>query len=129
MSKPQPNNQKSSPSNNVKIRSYLFSVSVIKLFKRLPDDGLDNIIFNQLIRSLTSIGANIYEAKSSSSKRDFIKFYTIALKSANESKYWFSNLRDTSDIFGDEIRCQLNECTEIANMLAASLLTAKNKRG
>jgi four helix bundle protein len=128
MSKPQPDNQSTSKNSNVKIRSYLFSVSVIRLLNKFPVNRLFNIIIAQLIRSVTSIGANIYEAKSSSSKRDFIKFYTIALKSANESRYWFSILRDTSDILRNDVKEQLRECEEITKMLAASLLTAKKKR-
>ena len=128
MSKPHPNNQKANQSRNVKIRSYLFSVNLIKLLKRFPKNKLCNVISDQLLRSATSVGANIHEAKFSSSKRDFIKFYTIALKSANESKYWLSILRDTSDVLTDEIIVLLMECNEIAKMLAASLLTAKNKK-
>ena len=66
-------------------------------------------------------------AKSSSSKRDFIKFYEIALKSANETKYWLALLRDALNIDGTEIKYLIQETEEIAKMIAASLLTMKNK--
>lgn len=86
------------------------------------------MITDQLLRSATSVGANIIEAKSSSSKRDFIKFYEIALKSANESKYWFGLLRDATQADKEDIEVLLAELYEISNMLGASVLTMKNKR-
>jgi len=83
---------------DLKVRTYFFSIKVIKFLATLPDNKIYQIITAQLLRAVTSIGANIVEAKSSSSKRDFIKFYEIALKSANESKYWFGLLRDSLDL-------------------------------
>lgn len=81
------------------------------------------------MRSATSIGANIVEAKSSSSRRDFIKFYEISLKSANETKYWWLGLlRDATTVDKTEIEKLLIEIEEISKMLGASLLTLKNKR-
>lgn len=74
------------PKTDLKVRTYFFSIKVIKFLATLPDNKIYQIITAQLLRAVTSIGANIVEAKSSSSKRDFIKFYEIALKSANESK-------------------------------------------
>jgi len=65
------------------------------------------------------------EAKSSSSRRDFIKFYEIALKSANESKYWFGLLRDATQ---SDVNDLLSELEEISKMLGASVITLKNKR-
>mgnify|MGYP003866386553 CR=1 FL=1 len=64
----------------------------------LPNKKVYWVISDQLLRAATSIGANIVEAKASSSKRDFIKFYEIALKSANETKYWLGLLRDAAPV-------------------------------
>ena len=83
---------------------------------------------DQLLRSATSIGANVMEAKSASSKRDFIKFYEIALKSANETKYWLGLLGEGTRVGPDGVRALLTEADELANILAASLLTLKNKQ-
>ncbi len=86
-------------------------------------------ISDQLLRSATSIGANIVEAKSSSSKREFIKYYEIALKSSNATKYWLCLLRDSkisTEI--EKVTILLNEAIEISNMLASALLTMKGKR-
>lgn len=94
----------------------------------MPEKKAYWVIGDQLLRSATSIGANIIEAKSSSSKRDFIKFYEIALKSANESKYWFGLLRDATEADKDKINKLLLELTEISKMLGSSVLTLKNKK-
>jgi len=86
------------------------------------------VISDQLLRSATSIGANIVEAKASSSKRDFIKFYEIALKSANETEYWLGLLRDATQADKNKTNQLLVEVEEISKMLGSSLLTLKNKK-
>ena len=86
------------------------------------------IIGDQLLRAATSVGANLIEAKASSSKKDFIRFYEIALKSANETCYWLTLLRDSNLVNNSELSPILIEIKEIANMIGASLLTLKNKK-
>jgi len=86
------------------------------------------VISDQLLRSATSIGANIVEAKASSSKRDFIKFYEIALKSANETEYWLGLLKDATQADKNKTNQLLVEVEEISKMLGSSLLTLKNKK-
>ncbi len=109
-------------------RCYKYSVRVIRMASSLPEKRVYWTISDQLLRSATSIGANIIEAKSASSKRDFIKFYEIALKSANETKYWLGLLRDALSFDPAEVNELLRETNELANILAASLLTMKGKR-
>jgi len=116
------------PKTDLRYRCYYFSINTIKLLSSLPEKRAYWVIGDQLLRSATSIGANIIEAKSSSSKRDFIKFYEIALKSANESKYWFCLLRDATEADKDKVNKLLAELTEISNMLGSSVLTLKNKK-
>ena len=94
----------------------------------LPNKKVYWVISDQLLRAATSIGANIVEAKASSSKRDFIKFYEIALKSANETKYWLGLLRDAAQTDKDKTNQLLMEVEEISKMLGSSLLTLKNKK-
>lgn len=113
---------------DLKIRCYFFSIKVIKFLGSLPDKKVFWVISDQLLRSATSIGANIVEAKASSTKKDFINFYSIALKSANESKYWFGLLRDATNMEKNRINELLQELNEISNMLGASLITLKNKK-
>jgi four helix bundle protein len=119
---------KSKIKNEFSERCYYYSISVIKLIKNLPEKRVYWTISNQLLRSATSIGANIIESKSASSKRDYIKYYEIALKSANETKYWLGLLRDALDVDKIEVNKLLKETGELAKILAASLLTMKGKR-
>ena len=76
---------------------------------------------------MTSIGANIVEAKASASKREFINYFHIALKSANEVKYWLALLRE---LLADRLLIDgfISEVNEISKILGSSLLTMKGKR-
>ena len=94
----------------------------------LPRDNSTNIIANQLLRSATSIGANVIEAQASSSKTDFTNFFNHSLKSANESLYWLGLLKDAKKINGDRLNHLLKETEELARILGASLLTLRGKR-
>lgn len=112
----------------VKYRAYHFSIKIIKFTSNLPNKRIFWIITDQLLRAATSIGANIIEAQAASSKRDFIRFYEISLKSANETKYWLCLLRDIGEMDKTKINILLKEAGEIANILGASLLTLKGKK-
>jgi four helix bundle protein len=114
--------------NEFRERCYHYSIAVIQLIRDLPEKQVYRTLCDQLLRSATSIGANIVEAKSASSKKDYIKYYEIALKSANETKYWLVLLRDALGMDEDKINPLLKEAGELANILAASLLTMKDKR-
>ena len=116
------------PKANLRHRTYQFSLCIIKLVSAFPEKRVFWIIGDQLLRSATSIGANIIEATASSSKRDFIRFYEIALKSANETIYWLSLLKDSSLVEVKKIDEIIDEASQISKMLRASLLTMKNKR-
>ena len=115
-------------SNNLKVRAYAFSLSIIAFVNELPNKRGFWSIGDQLLRSATSIGANMVEAKAASSKRDFIKFYEIALKSGNETKYWICLLRDSYPLLKPKCQILLEEAEEICNMLGSSVLTMKGKR-
>jgi len=113
---------------NVRHRAYKFSLEVIKLVKEFPKNRIYAIFGDQLLRSATSIGANLIEAKSSSSKKDFARFYEIALKSCNETIYWLYLLRDGKLIEEKKVRTLIEEATQISKMIASSLLTLRGKR-
>ena len=72
----------------IKKRCFHFSLRIIKLIDSVDIKRIYYSLYDQLLISSTSIGANVVEARGSHSKKDFIKFYEIALKSANECKYW-----------------------------------------
>jgi len=111
-----------------KKRVYRFALEVIKLIDTLSKSQACKIMGNQLLRSATSIGANVVEAEAASSKKDFTNFFTIALKSANETKFWLGLFRDSGKANKDEVNRLLKETKEIANILASSILTLKGKR-
>jgi len=114
--------------SDLRIRTYRFSIKMIRFLETLPEKRVYWVISDQLLRSATSIGANIIEAKSASSRRDFIKFYEISLKSANETVYWLGLLKDATKADIRLVNELLSETEEISRMLGASLLTLKKKR-
>lgn len=105
-------------------RAHNFSISVIRFAETLPNKRAFWIIADQLIRSACSIGANMTEANSASSKKDYINFYSHALKSANETRYWLTLLKDlVSD--SSEIDLLSKESDELSKILGASIVTMK----
>ena len=111
--------------SDIKERCYKFSLSVISLIDTLPQKRSSWVIGDQLLRSATSIGANLVEARAASSRLEFKKFYEIALKSANETKYCLQLLDDAKLGESSTIKLLLEEVTEIANMLASGVLKLK----
>lgn len=120
--------RKTNYNSDLKSRTYEFSKDIIKFVSRFPNTRVYWVISDQLLRSATSIGANIIEAQASSSKREFIKFFQISLKSANETEYWLSLLKDATKVDIKEVNKLIKEVKEISKMLGASLLTMKGKR-
>jgi len=114
---------------DLKYRSYIYAIKIIKFIDTLnTKDYSVQAITKQLIRSATSIGANIVEAQAGSSKKDFTNFYFHSLKSANETKFWLGLLRDTNKCGKEEVSKLLQETNELSNILGASILTLKNQR-
>ena len=113
--------------SDLKQRCYKFSLQIISLADTLPNKRSAWIITDQLIRAATSIGANLTEARASSSRLEFKKFYEIALKSANETKYWLEILKDAGLADKSTIDNLLAEVIELANMLAAGVIKLKGK--
>lgn len=121
-------NNSSKGKTELKYRCYYFSIEIIKFLATLPEKKIYWTISDQLLRCATSVGANVVEAKSSSSRKDFIKYYEIALKSANETKYWLALLRDATDTKREPVNILPADVEEISKMLGASVLTLKNKK-
>ena len=119
---------KSQKEKEFKVRCYRFTLGVMKLIETLPNKKSYWSLADQLFRASSSIGANVIEAKSSSSRKEFINFYQIALKSANETKYWLGLVRDSKT--GDSIVAGklLEEAEQLSKILASSIMTLKGKR-
>jgi len=120
-------NKNSKHKIKLKERTYQYSIKIIEFLDNLPKDNSAQIISKQLLRSATSIGANIVEAQASSSKKDFTKYFNYSLKSANESVYWLGLLKDAKRINNNQIEYLLNETKELAKILGSSILTLKSK--
>lgn len=121
-------NYNSNVKSDLKTRCYAFSLSILELF-----DSIDSkkrsvwVIEDQLIRSATSIGANLVEARASSSRLEFKKFYEIALKSANETVYWLNLLKDAKLSTVQKVDPLLDECIQISKMLGTGVIKLKTK--
>jgi len=120
-------NENSKHKIKLKDRTCQYSIKIIEFLDNLPKDNTAQIISKQLLRSATSIGANIVEAQASSSKKDFTKYFNYSLKSANESVYWLNLLKDAKKINNNQIEYLLNETKELAKILGSSILTLKGK--
>ena len=117
------------PKMELKKRAYVYALKIIKFIDALNmKDATANVIAKQLLRSATSVGANIIEAQAGSTKKDFTNFFAYALKSANESKFWLGLLKDSGKAQLENADELLKETHELANILGASILTLKGKR-
>ncbi len=101
-----------------------FSVDIINLVKLLKSNH-ESVIANQIGRSATSIGANIYEAHYAQGKKDFVSKLEIALKEASETGYWLEILRKTDYIDEQQYNILSNKCAKLRVMLISSCKTAK----
>jgi len=112
-------------------RIYRFDIRLLKLLVKIPDNPVIREIKSQFARSGTSMGDNYFEAKSASSKKDYINFFTIALKSTNESIFWLS-VSIRSNLIPEELLKNTNKLLkkvqEIASIFSSSILTMKGKR-
>ena len=109
----------------LKVKSYQFSLHVIKLVKNLQKEQNEYILSRQIMRSGTAIGALIREAEFAQSKADFIHKMSIALKEANETLYWISLLKDSYYIDNDNFIIIDADCKELISLLVATVKTLK----
>jgi len=121
-------NEKEKFKKNFIKRLIKFSIRILKLSEKMRQKRIIWSIIDQLIRSATSVGANVVEAKSSSSKKDYLNFFQIALKSANETIYWLILIRETVPEFKEEVAELLKEAEEISRVIGSSVLTLKGKK-
>ncbi len=112
---------------DIKHRAYDFAKQIILFIRGQQYDRVYISIVDQLIRSATSVGANLVEGHAGSSKNDFVKFYTIALKSANETKYWVCLLRDTIwKQQEEELNKLLKEADALSKIVATIIIKTKD---
>ena len=111
----------------IKERSFEFAVGIITFTKKIPKDTTGFVIGKQLIRSGTSIGANIEEATGAYSKDDFTYKMSIALKESRETNYWLRLLRESGIIKNADVDDILEESQHIINIISAIVKTSKER--
>ena len=107
-------------------KSIDFAARIMKLCKFLEDNQKEHIISKQIVRSGTSIGANINEAQYGNSKADFIAKLHISLKETAETEYWLRLLNKSEYVDEKLFKSLLDDCLELKKLLISSINTAKN---
>lgn len=113
--------------NTLKDKSLLFAVRCVNLYKLLSDERKEYVISKQMLRSGTSIGANISEAMCAESDKDFIHKLHIAYKEANETQYWFEVMLKSTLISDKEYSSINNDLAELLALLTTIIKTSKKK--
>ena len=106
-------------------KSFQFAIQIVNLCKHLHSTQKEYTLSKQLLRSGTSIGANIAEAQQAQSKADFVSKLSIALKETTETKYWIRLMSATGYLSEAENRSMISDCIELEKMLVASIKTSK----
>lgn len=107
-------------------KSFAFAVRIVNLYKYLSDNKNEYVMSKQLLRSGTSIGANIKEALQAQSKKDYLSKMNIALKEASETEYWLNLLIETKYIEQHHSMSILEDCIELNKMLISIVKTTKS---
>jgi len=105
-------------------RIFDFVLNALKQIKYVPQTEENKIIINQLIRSVTSVGANDQEADGVSSKRDFIHCYTIVRKELKETKYWLSLLSELNSSLKLRLEPSIKESDELIKIVSSIIIKA-----
>jgi four helix bundle protein len=122
-------NHSLSANNTILTKSFKFSVRTLKAYKILIKRDSSLIpLFKQLLRSGTSIGANISEAQSAFTKKDFINKLGISLKEARETEYWLSLLSECDLLSEKEFKSLYFDCIEIIKLLTSIIKSSKRNR-
>ena len=109
--------------STAKFKSKRFSVRVVRLYQYLCNEKKEYILSKQLLRSGTSIGANLAESECAISRKDFLAKIYIALKECSETLYWLELLQETDYLTQNEYMSLKSDCEEIRKMLSATTKT------
>ncbi len=114
--------------NVVQEKSYAFAVRIVKVYKYLCEEKKEFTLSKQLLRSGTSIGANIEEAIGGQSKKDFFAKLTISYKEARETKYWIRLLTDTGYLSKEETKSLLSDIEELLKIIGSIQKSIRNSQ-
>ena len=109
-------------------RTYSFALNIVQLCQHVDGKpGIGRALAQQLLRSGTSIGANVEEAQAGQSRADFISKYSIALKEARETRYWLRLIADSGVVSNSDVDRLTQEAGELAQILGAIVSRSKQK--
>ena len=111
--------------NAIKEKSFRFAVRIVKLCKFLQEEKREYIMSKQLLRSGTSIGANVTEAQQAQSRPDFVSKLNISLKEAVETEYWLRLLHATDYLTEDQFGSIISDCDQLEKLLVSIVKTTK----
>ena len=111
--------------NAVQEKSFHFAVRIVNLSKFLQNEKQEYILYKQLFRCGTSIGANVAEAQQAQSRADFVSKLNIALKEACETDYWLRLLHETNYLTESAFQSLISDCRELEKLLISIIKTAK----
>ena len=114
--------------NIVKVKSENFAIAIVNAYKALTLEKNEFILSKQLLRSGTSIGANVAESECASSENDFVNKLYIALKECNETLYWLKLLYKTEYIDKETYISLFNDCSELKRILTSSTKTIRERQ-
>ncbi|MDR3340351.1 MAG: four helix bundle protein [Candidatus Symbiothrix sp.] len=113
--------------NILQEKAFAFAIRIVNLYKYLCEEKKEFVLSKQVVRSGTSIGANIEECIGGQSDKDFIAKLSIAYKEARETRYWLKLLLATNYISQEQANSVLQDAEELCKIMAKILLTVKNK--
>lgn len=113
--------------NVVQEKSYAFALRIVKLFRWLSEEKKEFVMAKQILRSGTSVGANVEEAIGAQSKKDFLSKMAIAYKESRESHYWLRLLHDANYIDDNAFQSVISDCEELMKILGSITRTMKTK--
>ncbi|WP_333597547.1 four helix bundle protein [Chryseobacterium flavum] len=108
-------------------KSFEFAVDIVNFYKRITVDKKEFVLSKQILRSGTSIGANIREALNAQSKMDFIHKLSISQKECDETIYWLELLYTTDFIAEEDFKKMKNKASELLKIIRSIIITTKNK--
>lgn len=106
-------------------KAKVFAKGIVLLCREIKATYKEPVLTNQLLRSGTSIGANLHEAQYAQGTKDFISKFEIALKECHETEYWLELLHETGYVHTEQYKSLQNDCGSIRRMLIASINTVK----
>lgn len=113
-------------SNLIKDKSFALAVKGVLFYKKMLENKREFILTKQMVRSITSVGANIREAVNGQTKPDFIHKLSIAQKECDESMYWLELLKETKYISKEEFDSVYYDCEEVLKITKSIIITSKN---